>query len=82
MKNIFIFIFFIIFAISNIALSHEDQHRFVQETQLSQGDGTFRSNFYVSILDTETGKVKICAATTNSKGEVRRKEKDKCTNFQ
>ena len=81
MKNTLLFIF-LIFVTSNIALSHEDKHRFVQETQLSQGDGTFRSYFYVSILDAETGKVKICAATTNSKGEVRRKEKDKCTNFQ
>ena len=80
MKNLVIML--MIFLMPNISLSHEDKHRFVQETQLSQGDGTFRSYFYVSILDTETGKVKICAATTNSKGEVRRKEKDKCTNFQ
>ena len=80
MKNLVIML--MIFLMPNISLSHEDKHRFVQETQLSQGDGTFRSYFYVSILDTETGKVKICAATTNSKGEVRRKEKGKCTNFQ
>ena len=85
MKNLIII--FIIAVIPNIAIAHENhetvKYRYVQETKISQSTDSSKSYYYISVLDTNTGKVKICVATASSKGEIRPKEnKNKCTRFQ
>tara|TARA_R110002012_G_scaffold50436_1_gene130466 strand:- start:105 stop:356 length:252 start_codon:yes stop_codon:yes gene_type:complete len=71
--------------IPNIAIAHEEhekvKYKFLQQAVISPsnvaGSG---AKLYVSVLDTETGKIKIC--TARNKGLLGKGDKSFCTDFE